>query len=217
MIELKNVSLQSGQFHLKNLSVRIEKGEYAVLIGKSGSGKTTLLEGLCGLRSLIDGEIWLCGQNASSWPPAQRGIGFVPQDAALFDSMTVREQIGFAMELKFRPPQEIADRTQYLAERMKITELLDRNPKGLSGGEQKRVALARALSAEPKILCFDEPLSALDEETSHDMIELLKSLKGEYTVLHITHNRYEVELLADRCLLLQDGILKRVDHLSTVS
>ena len=215
MIQLKQVSLQSGIFRLNQISVQIPTGEYAVLTGKSGSGKTTLLEGLCGLRPLLDGEIWLHDQNASDWTPAERGIGFVPQDAALFESMTVREQIGFAMKLQHRSQEEILQRTTELAQQMNISDLLDRKPVGLSGGEQKRVALSRALSAEPKILCLDEPLSALDDETRCEIVELLKTLKGTYTVLHITHNRHEVEELADRCLLLEDGTLRTVDHFST--
>lgn len=214
MIELKNVSVNSGEFSLKQISIQIPGGEYAVLTGKSGCGKTTLLEGLCGLRPLLDGEIWLHGEDASDWAPAQRGIGFVPQDAALFDGMTVREQIGFAMKLKHRTDAVISNRTEELAEQMHISDLLERKPRGLSGGEQKRVALARALSAEPKILCLDEPLSALDDETRHEIVELLKTLKGQYTVLHITHNRQEVEQLADCCLLLEDGRLSTVDPLS---
>ncbi|MDC0307976.1 MAG: ATP-binding cassette domain-containing protein [Planctomycetaceae bacterium] len=210
VIELKNVSLQSGEFHLENLSLCIETGEYAVVTGQSGCGKTTLMEGICGLRPLSKGEIWLQGHNVSHSSPAERGIGFVPQDAALFDSMTVRDQIGFALKLRKSDKDEIASRVLGLAEQMNIAGLLDRQALGLSGGEQKRVALARALCAEPEILCLDEPLSALDDDTRYEMIELLKSLKGDYTVLHITHNRHEVEQLASHCLLLEQGAIRRL-------
>lgn len=210
VIELKNVSLQSGEFQLKNLSLDIKTGEYAIVTGQSGCGKTTLMEGICGLRPLCTGEIWLQGRNVSRSSPAERGIGFVPQDAALFDSMRVREQIGFALKLRKATEMEITTRVQQLAEQMNIVGLLDRLPVGLSGGEQKRVALARALCAEPKILCLDEPLSALDDDTRYEMIELLKSLKGDYTVLHITHSRHEVEQLATHCLLLEQGAIRSV-------
>jgi len=211
VIELKKVALQSGEFLLQNLSLSVKSGEYAVLTGQSGGGKTTLMEGICGLRPLRAGEIWLHGQDVSSFSPAARGIGFVPQDAALFEGMAVREQIGFALKLRKSSDAEIVKRVQLLAEQMGIEGLLDRKPLGLSGGEQKRVALARALSAEPKILCLDEPLSALDDETRYEMIELLKNLKGQYTVLHITHNRHEVDQLATQCLRLDQGVLTEVD------
>lgn len=212
VIELKNVCLQSGAFHLQNLSLCVETGEYAVVTGQSGCGKTTLMEGICGLRPLRSGEIWLQGRNVSHSSPADRGIGFVPQDAALFDSMTVREQIGFALKLRKSAVDEIARRVQQLAVQMNIVGLLDRQPAGLSGGEQKRIALARALSAEPEILCLDEPLSALDDDTRYELIELLKSLKGRYTVLHITHNRHEVEQLATQCLRLDQGVIRTVHN-----
>lgn len=204
MIDLQAVSIAAGSFLLSELDLRVERGEYAVLMGPSGQGKTTILEAICGLRKVTAGKILIDGHEVTRWPPADRQIGYVPQDLALFPTMTVRENLEFALRLRNAPRQQIAERTEELAHLLSIPHLLGRGVKHLSGGEAQRVALGRALSFRPAVLLLDEPLSALDEARRHDMQNLLRSVQQNtgVTTLHVTHSADEAEALADRVLTL---------------
>lgn len=204
MIELSSVNIRIGDFQLKDLSFRIETGQYAVVMGKTGIGKTTILEAICGLRSIQTGRILINGVDVTRCTPADRNVGYTPQDLALFPSMTVREHIEFAMRVRGRPAKEMADRVAELASLLEITPLLDRRIKGLSGGESQRVALGRALSFRPRVLLLDEPLSALDEETrvtTQGLLQNLNKITG-VTILHVTHNQEEADALRDCCIRL---------------
>jgi ABC-type sugar transport system ATPase subunit len=176
-------------------------------MGKTGTGKTTLLEAICGLKRVSRGRIFLMGREVTRLRPASRGIGFVPQEAALFPTLTVREHLGFPLAIRKARASLIQERVQEMAEMLGLEDLLDRRPAGLSGGEGQRVALGRALAHHPSILCLDEPLSALDEDTREEMYALLASVRKrtEVTTLHITHNLSEADRLADRVFLLHDG------------
>ena len=204
MIELSSVTIRIGDFQLKDLSFRVDSGQYTVVMGKTGIGKTTILEAICGLRSIQAGRILINGVDVTRWSPADRNVGYMPQDLALFPSMTVREHIEFAMKVRGRPAKEMADRVAELASLLEITALLDRRIKGLSGGESQRVALGRALSFRPSVLLLDEPLSALDEETRLTAQGLLKNLSKitGVTILHVTHNQEEADALGDCCIRL---------------
>ncbi len=209
MIELRNITVKSGAFALAGINLTVSSGQYAVLMGTTGRGKTTLLESICGLRKVSAGQILIHGRDVTHWNPADRQIGYVPQDLALFPTLTVREHLEFAMRLRKKSSIEMAARTMELAEVLGITHLLKRSIAGLSGGESQRVALGRALSFHPSVLLLDEPLSALDESTRNEMHSLLRRLKetSDVTTLHVTHNQAESEFLADRKLLLTpDGI-----------
>ncbi|MCA9151535.1 MAG: ABC transporter ATP-binding protein, partial [Planctomycetales bacterium] len=140
-------------------------------------------------------------------PPALRGIGYVPQDGALFPTMTVEDQIGFALYVRRRAPQEIAARVRDLAEMLEIPHLLRRYPQHLSGGEAQRVALGRALAFHPHVLLLDEPLSALDPQTREHMYLLIKRIRQQtrITAIHVTHSQQEAEALADVVLTLDRG------------
>ena len=185
-------------------------GQYGVLMGKTGSGKTTLLEAICGLKTVTRGRIVLAGRDVTNRKPASRGIGLVPQDGALFSTMSVREHLAFSLVIRRWETEAVEERVGELAALLGIEGLLERTPEGLSGGEAQRVALGRALANRPEILCLDEPLSALDDETRLDMIELLRSLQTYtgVTILHITHNWDEARDLADRVYRIQDGQLR---------
>ncbi len=210
MISLSHITLRAGTFHLRDLSLEIPAGSHTVLMGRTGSGKTTLLEGLCGLRPVLSGSVWIGGRDVTHLPPGGRGIGLVPQDGALFDHLSVRRHLGFALEVRGWSAERREARVRELADWLHLGPLLERLPAGLSGGERQRVALGRALSFEPPVLCLDEPLSALDDQTRQEMLGLLAGLRSRsaITLLHITHNRSEAEQLADRILHLRDGRLE---------
>jgi ABC-type sugar transport system ATPase subunit len=210
MISLRQITVQAGAFRLGDVSLEIPAGSHTALMGRTGSGKTTLLEGLCGLRRVSAGSVWIGGREVTHLPPGERGIGLVPQDGALFDHLTVREHLEFALEVRGWPPDRRESRSRELAEWLGLTALLDRFPAGLSGGERQRVALGRALAFHPPVLCLDEPLSALDEDTRTEIIAVLSEIRARtgITTLHITHNRSEAERLADRILQLRDGRLE---------
>ena len=210
MIRLEQVSVRAGSFLLRDLSLSVPAGAYAVLMGRTGSGKTTLLEAICGLRAVSAGRILLAGTDVTALPPAERGVGFVPQDGALFRHLTVREHLEFALVIRRWPRERIATRVAELAGWLGLNALLDRRPAGLSGGETQRVALGRALSFQPRILCLDEPLSALDDESRAGICTVLEDVCAHtgVTALHITHNLAEAERLADCLLLLKDGRLE---------
>lgn len=212
MIRIENLRVDAGSFSLNSLSFEVATGQYAVLMGRTGSGKTTLMEALCGLRKVTAGSVWLCGRDVTHLKPAERGIGFVPQDGALFETMSVHDQLGFALIVRKWNRKAIDRRVMELAELLGIEHLLNRKPDGLSGGERQRVALGRSLAPHPRILCLDEPLSALDDATRDEMYQLLESVRRVVgvTTLHITHNRAEAVRLADVVLLLADGVIRVV-------
>ena len=207
MIELDRASFRAGTFVLQPLSLTVETGEYAVVMGRTGCGKTTLLEGIAGLRKLASGTVRLMGRDVSSLVPGARQVGYVPQDLALFPTLTVAEHLRFALDIRRLPDN---GRVQTVASMLGITHLLQRMPQGLSGGESQRVALGRALSFRPPVLLLDEPLSALDEETRAEMVALLKTVQQAegLTVLHVTHSKAEALALADRLFRLEKGELR---------
>ncbi|MBI1374174.1 MAG: ATP-binding cassette domain-containing protein [Phycisphaera sp.] len=207
MIRVENLTIRAGEFRLRDVSFEAPTGSYAVLMGKTGSGKTTLLEGICGLKRIESGSVFLGDRDVTYAKPAERGIGFVPQDGALFRTMTVYDNIAFALTVRGWSDGEIRERVDELAELLGVTHLLDRHITGLSGGEQQRISLGRALAARPSILCLDEPLSALDDDTREEMYTLLRSVRehSHVTTLHITHNIAETQNLADRLFIIANG------------
>jgi ABC-type sugar transport system ATPase subunit len=205
MIEVQELSIRQGNFTLSRVSFRIERGQYAVLMGRTGSGKTTLLEAICGLKKAASGKIWIDGVDVTTWSPPDRNIGYMPQDLALFPTMNVREHLEFAMRLRWFPKTKRNEQISFLANMLGLTELLERSVTRLSGGEAQRVALGRALSFGPSILLLDEPLSALDSNTRSTTQKLLKDVNRQtgVTVLHVTHNQQEANALADLCIRLE--------------
>ena len=138
MIETRNLTIRAGTFCLRDVNILIPSGAYGVVMGKTGSGKTTLLEAICGLKNVISGRILFEGRDITDQKPAGRGIGFVPQDGALFETMTVRRHLAFAVQLRRWPKAEIDRRVDQLAKMLEIDHLFDRKPPGLSGGERVR-------------------------------------------------------------------------------
>jgi molybdate/tungstate transport system ATP-binding protein len=212
-IQIERLTVQAGGFRLSEVSLSIPSGEYGILMGKTGCGKTTLLEAVCGLKRVLAGRILLEGRDVTALKPAERGIGFVPQDAALFSTMTVHEHLAFALRVRRWRLDAVERRVRELALLLDIESLLPRLPQGLSGGESQRVALGRALSFQPRILCLDEPLSALDHDTRGEICRLLARVRQELgvTVLHITHDPHEAARLAQHVFRMHDGAIMKAE------
>ncbi|MDD3245917.1 MAG: ATP-binding cassette domain-containing protein [Methanosarcina sp.] len=209
MIEIESLSRKWKNFALHELSLKIEAGEYFVILGPTGSGKTLLLELIAGFHVPDSGRVLIDGKEVTHLPPEKHNLAFVYQNYSLFPHMNVKQNIEFGMKMKkIKDPKRVLD----AARDLKIAHLLDRNPLTLSGGEQQRVALARALVTDPKILLLDEPLSALDPRTQENARELLLALhkKTNLTVLHITHDQTEARIMADRIAIVMDGKLVQV-------
>ena len=207
MIELKGIAIRVPGFELRDIAFAVERGAYATLMGPTGCGKTSILEVICGTRKPQAGRVLINGEDVTKRKPGERGIGYVPQDGALFPTMTVRDQIAFTMGLRRWGKKSQQDRIDALAGLLHIGHLLKRKPQGLSGGEKQRVALGRALAFYPRVLLLDEPLSALDEATRVQMIGLLKQVREHegITTLHVTHRSSEAQVLAGQTLRLHDG------------
>ncbi|NNE91828.1 MAG: ATP-binding cassette domain-containing protein [Verrucomicrobiales bacterium] len=207
MVKVENLTVRAGNFEISDVNFEIPDGKYGVLMGKTGCGKTTILEAICGLKNVVGGKIFVSEINVTALPAGARGIGFVPQDGSLFTTKTVRKHLAFGPRVHGWKREKVAGRVKDLAEDLGIAHLLDRKPHGLSGGERQRVSLGRALAVKPGVLCLDEPLSALDEDTHAEMVDLLKRLTAEndITVLHITHSRREAEQVADLQFRIEDG------------
>ena len=209
MIVVKDLSIRLGSFSLENVQLSVPQGSYGVLMGRTGSGKTTLVESIAGLKKISRGQIRLGDRNVTHLRPAERGIGYVPQDGALFSTMTVHQHLAFALVVRRMHQEEIARRIDQTSHLLGIHALLDRKPAGLSGGERQRVALGRALSFEPTVLLMDEPLSALDDETRNQMYDVIRRVRDQtgVTALHVTHNRHEADELADLIFQMDNGTI----------
>ena len=209
MIEIESISRKWKNFSLDNLSLKIESGEYFVILGPTGAGKTLFLELIAGFHSPDSGRILIEGKDVTNLPPEKHDLVFVYQDYSLFPHMSVKRNIEFGMRMKKIKSQE---KLLEAARDLGITNLLGRHPLTLSGGEKQRVALARALVTDPKTLLLDEPLSALDPRTQESARELLLALhkNKKLTVLHITHDQTEARIMADRIAIVMDGKLMQV-------
>ncbi|MCL2738755.1 MAG: ABC transporter ATP-binding protein [Bacteroidales bacterium] len=207
MLEIKNLTYTIGNFTLPPMNLEVEEGSYMVLLGPSGSGKSVLLELIAGLRKPDGGAIWLDGVHINALPPAERSVGMLFQDYALFPHLSVFQNIGYALRLRRVPKGEIREEVKKLAQKFEIESLLRRFPDTLSGGERQRVALARTLIVRPRLLLLDEPLSALDAPLRSASRAFLKQInQSGQTIIHVTHDHQEKEELATHCLQLGHAV-----------
>lgn len=197
---------------VNNVSLEIENGEFFVLLGSSGSGKTTILNLIAGLTGLDKGRILLHGRDVTFLPTQQRKVGFVFQNYALFQHMTIAENIEFGLSIQKVPKLKRQSRRDELLELIGMAGLGNRMPKQLSGGQQQRVALARALAHEPDVLLLDEPLGALDAKIRQELRRSLKTIqqKLSVTTILVTHDQEEAFDLADRIAVMSYGRLLEV-------
>ena len=197
---------------LKRIDIDVAPGEFLILVGPSGCGKSTLLNIIAGLDEPTDGEIRISGRNVVGVAPAQRDIAMVFQSYALYPSMSVAENIGFALEMRKVPKAERQARVQQVAATLQISHLLDRRPSQLSGGQRQRVAMGRALARQPQLFLFDEPLSNLDAKLRVEMraeIKRLHQLSG-ITSVYVTHDQIEAMTLGSRIAVMKDGLLQQL-------
>jgi ABC-type sugar transport system ATPase subunit len=200
-LRVTGLIVHSGAFQLGPLDLQLASGEYLALMGRTGCGKSTTLEAVAGLRTPVAGRIWIADQEVTALAPGLRGVGYVPQDLALFPTLTVEQNLAFGLTLRRQPWQS---QVTELAHWLGISHLLQRRVTSLSGGEAQRTALGRALAIQPKLLLLDEPFSALDEETRKQMYQVMRQVRQRtgVTVLHVTHSRAEADELSDRRLVL---------------
>ena len=211
-IVIKNLEKSFGDNKVINkFNIDIKDGEFIVLVGPSGCGKSTLLRMISGLESIDQGEIYLDTKLINNLIPSKREIAMVFQSYALYPHMNVFENMSFGLKMEKIPKNEIHDKVKSAAATLQIEDLLERKPKQLSGGQRQRVAIGRAITRNPKVFLFDEPLSNLDaalrSEMRVEISKLHKKLKSN--IIYVTHDQIEAMTLADRIVVLNNGIIEQ--------
>jgi sulfate transport system ATP-binding protein len=214
-ILVENISKTFGNYQaLSQVNLEIKNGSLVGLLGPSGSGKSTLLRILAGLEMPDSGRIWLEGQDATKFPLQQREIGFVFQNYALFPHLTVAKNISFGLDIRNIEINLKKQRVQELLQLVQLEKFADRYPNQLSGGQGQRIALARALAVEPKVLLLDEPFAALDAKIRKQLRSWLRTLHQQISVttVFVTHDHQEAMELAHEIVILNDGRIIQVGN-----
>ncbi|SIS85328.1 ABC transporter ATP-binding protein [Phaeovulum vinaykumarii] len=198
---------------VKDLNLSIAKGEFLTMLGPSGSGKTTCLMMLAGFETATHGEIRLDGRPINQVPPHKRGIGMVFQNYALFPHMTVAENLSFPLEVRGMGKSEREEKIKRALDMVQMGAFANRRPAQMSGGQQQRIALARALVFDPKLVLMDEPLGALDKQLREHMQFEIKHLHERLglTVVYVTHDQGEALTMSDRVAVFNDGKIQQLD------
>jgi sulfate transport system ATP-binding protein len=207
-IEVRNVSKRFGEFvALGDVSITVGDGALTALLGPSGSGKSTLLRVIAGLEVPDSGEVVIGGEDVTNSPARNRGVGFVFQHYAPFKHMNVHDNVGFGLSVRKRPKEEIRERVAELLALVRLEGLADRYPSQLSGGQLQRMALARALAVQPKVLLLDEPFGALDAQVRGELREWLRRLHEEIhvTTIFVTHDQEEAMEVAGQIVVMNTG------------
>ena len=212
-IELKNIEKSFGNNKvINNFNIKINDGEFIVLVGPSGCGKSTLLRMISGLESVDKGEIYLDNKIINNLIPSKRGIAMVFQSYALYPHMNVYDNMSFGLKTEKLEKNEIDKKVKDAAKTLQIEDLLERKPRQLSGGQRQRVAIGRAITRNPKLFLFDEPLSNLDAALRSEMrVEISKLHKQLNTnMIYVTHDQIEAMTLADKIVILNNGNVEQV-------
>jgi multiple sugar transport system ATP-binding protein len=201
-----------GTHAVRGVSLDVAEGEFIVLLGPSGCGKTTTLRMIAGLEIATEGTVTMDGVDATKLRPRDRDIGFVFQFYALYPHLSVRENILFPLRADGTPKAQAKQRLAEVADRLQLNGLLDKKPSALSGGDQQRVSLARAMIRKPKFYLMDEPLGTLDADRRQEMAEYVRQqqLEMAVTTIYVTHDQEEAMSLADRIIVMKDGRIHQV-------
>lgn len=199
---------------LDDIGFTVREGEFLSVLGPSGCGKTTLLRILIGIEPLDAGAIEKDGKEITPLPPADRGMGIVFQNYALFPNMTVLQNVMYALTCRPQTKKQAKSIALDILEKVGMTEHLDKKPNKLSGGQQQRVAIARTLALNPDVVLFDEPMSALDAATRISLRKEIKEIQKKFgiTMLYITHDQEEAFSMSDRIMVMDAG---RIQQLGT--
>ncbi|HUA14718.1 MAG TPA: ABC transporter ATP-binding protein [Verrucomicrobiae bacterium] len=213
LLSIRSVAKNFGRNPvLRNISLDIAEGEFLTILGESGSGKTTLLRIIAGFENATSGEVWMGSERLDLQPPYRRRVNTVFQHYALFPHLTVEQNVAYGLRVARRPAAEITQRVSEALDKVKMTAHAKAKPSRISGGQQQRIALARALVNRPRLLLLDEPLSALDANLRRQMQVELKSLQREVGIafVFVTHDQEEAMVMSDRIALLRSGELEQV-------
>ena len=210
-LELRDLSLTLGGFRLGPLSLALSPGEYLVLLGPSGCGKTTLLNAISGVHGAGAGMLLLAGEESGLKPVHRRRIGYVSQIPNLFPHLTVEDNVRFGLAYVRAPEDELEGRFRRIVALVGADGFLGRYPATLSGGERRRVALARSIVTGPRVLLLDEPLGMLDPNARAGMFEVLRTIHEETgaAVIHVTHDREEAWIMGGACAVMREGKIER--------
>ncbi len=211
-IIIKNLNKSYGDNKVINaFNIKITDGEFIVLVGPSGCGKSTLLRMISGLETVDEGEIFLDNKLINNLIPSKRGIAMVFQSYALYPHMNVYENMSFGLKMEKHSKSDIEKKVNQAAKTLQIQDLLNRKPKELSGGQRQRVAIGRAITRNPKLFLFDEPLSNLDAALRSEMrVEISKlHKKMNSNIIYVTHDQVEAMTLADRIVILNNGNIEQ--------
>jgi ABC-type Fe3+/spermidine/putrescine transport system ATPase subunit len=213
LLSIRSVAKHFGKnIVLRDISLEIAEGEFLTILGESGSGKTTLLRILAGFEHATSGQVWMSGSRLDPLPPYRRRVNTVFQHYALFPHMTVEQNVGYGLQIAKHPAAEIKSRVDEALAKVKMSAFAKSKPSQVSGGQQQRIALARALVNRPRLLLLDEPLSALDANLRRQMQVELKALQREVgiTFIFVTHDQEEAMVMSDRIALLRSGELEQI-------
>jgi len=213
LLSIRNVAKRFGRnVVLREISLDVAEGEFLTILGESGSGKTTLLRIIAGFETASAGEVWMGEERLDRKPPYRRRVNTVFQHYALFPHLTVEQNVAYGLRVAKRPEAEITSRVAEALEKVKMSAHAKSKPSKISGGQQQRIALARALVNRPRLLLLDEPLSALDANLRRQMQVELKSLQREVGIsfIFVTHDQEEAMVMSDRIALLRSGELEQV-------
>jgi ABC-type Fe3+/spermidine/putrescine transport system ATPase subunit len=212
-VRLLNISKYYGStVAVEKVNLDVAEGEFVTLLGPSGCGKTTTLRMIAGLIEPTAGRVYFDEQDVTNLPPNARNIGFVFQSPALFPHMSVADNIGFGLSVKGRSKAEIKARIEEMLKLVDMVSYGGRLPRQLSGGQQQRVALARVLATDPRVLLFDEPLSALDrnlrETLKYNILDLQR--RTGKTAIYVTHDQTEAFAISDRIAVMNQGLIDQI-------
>jgi ABC-type Fe3+/spermidine/putrescine transport system ATPase subunit len=213
LLSIRNVAKHFGKnVVLRDISLDVAEGEFLTILGESGSGKTTLLRIIAGFESASAGEVWMGEERLDRQPPYRRRVNTVFQHYALFPHLTVEQNVAYGLRVAKRPGAEITSRVEEALAKVKMSAHAKSKPSKISGGQQQRIALARALVNRPRLLLLDEPLSALDANLRRQMQVELKSLQREVGIsfIFVTHDQEEAMVMSDRIALLRSGEWEQV-------